>query len=73
MHDIYLVTGIILAALSIPAMLSAWSDGRVPRAPAIVVLIAGGLIVIAARSWPGGGLGFRDVPDAFLRVVAMVL
>ncbi len=72
MHDIYLVTGIILAALAIPAMLSAWSDGRTPRTPAVIVLISGGLIGFAVYRWPGT-LSLGDIPDAFVRVVARIL
>lgn len=72
MHDLYLVAGVILAALAIPAMLSAWSDGRAPRASAFMVLISGGLIALAVYRWPGK-MGLGDVPDAFVRVLARIL
>jgi len=71
-NDIMLVTGVILAALAIPAIISAWSDNRSPRLAAIVVLIAGGLIVIAAQTWPGG-FTFADIPGAFVRVAGEIL
>ncbi|GAB4299520.1 MAG: hypothetical protein Kow0058_15290 [Roseovarius sp.] len=67
--DLILVIGIVLAALSVPAVLSALSDGRPPRAGAISILVAGGLIVWAVQSRPGG-YRWEDIPRAFVRVVA---
>ena len=49
-NDLVLVVGIILAVLSIPSILSAISDRRAPRASAITVLIAGGLILFAVQA-----------------------
>ncbi len=67
--DLALVLGIALAALSIPSVLSAFSDSRAPRASALTILIAGGLIVYAVRTHPDG-YALEDVPDAILHVVA---
>lgn len=69
--DVMLVTGIVVALMAVPAMLSAWSDGRVPRAAAIMVMIASGLVVAALWARPGG-YTVADVPDAFLRVIRML-
>lgn len=69
--DIYLVVGIILGALSVPSMLSAFIDGRAPRSSAIVILIAGGLIWLAVDQKPGG-YTLNDVPDVFVRVFAQL-
>jgi len=71
-HDAFLVTGVVLAGFAVPAMLSAWSDGRSPRAAAITVMIAGGLIATAALTWPGG-FSPAEVPNAFVRMAARVL
>ncbi|WP_366523162.1 hypothetical protein [uncultured Tateyamaria sp.] len=68
----YLVLGIVLAGLSIPSMLSAISDQRAPRASAITVLIAGGLILLAIQTQPGG-YRLEDIPDVFVRVVAQFI
>ena len=65
--DLMLVTGIILAVMSIPAMLNAFADGRAPRLALIVVLIAGTLVVIAMTQH-GGGYTFAGLPDVFGRV-----
>ncbi|MCZ7674977.1 MAG: hypothetical protein M5U35_02475 [Roseovarius sp.] len=67
--DLILVTGIVLAALSVPAMISAISDSRPPRVAAFVAMAAGGLIIWAVSNRPGG-YGWDDIPRAFVRVVA---
>ncbi|GHC13105.1 MULTISPECIES: hypothetical protein [Gemmobacter] len=66
--DLLLVIGIVLAVLAVPAMVSAFSDGRAPRAASITVLIAGVLIVFAFTKKPGG-YEVRDIPNAFYRVI----
>ena len=70
--DLLLVTGLILAVLSLPSILSAISDNRSPRVGTVVLVIAGGLIVYALQIHPEG-YGWRDIPDAFFRVAARVI
>jgi hypothetical protein len=70
--DLALVLGFIIAALSIPSILSALSDKRAPRASAITVLIAGGLIVFAVQGKPGG-YRMEQLPDVFVSVIARYL
>jgi hypothetical protein len=70
--DLALVAGIVIAGFSIPSMLSALTDRRAPRASAVTVLIAGGLIIYGIRTHPGG-YSLQDVPAAFVRVVAQFL
>ncbi|MEQ6202020.1 hypothetical protein ABMC88_03100 [Sulfitobacter sp. HNIBRBA2951] len=67
--DLALVIGLIVAAFSIPSILSAISDRRAPRASAITVLIAGGLIVFAIQGKPGG-YQLAQIPDVFVNVIA---
>jgi hypothetical protein len=67
--DLALVLGIVIAAFSIPSILSAFSDRRAPRASAITILIAGGLILYAIQTKPDG-YTLEDVPNAFIRVAA---
>ena len=67
--DLYLVLGIIIAGFSIPSVLSAISDRRAPRASAITILIAGGLILLAVQTQPGG-YRLEDIPEVFVRVIA---
>ncbi len=70
--DLSLVLGLIIAALSVPSILSALSDKRAPRASAITILIAGGLIVFAIQSHPGG-YALAEIPDVLVRVAARYL
>jgi len=70
--DIALVLGIIIGGLSVPSILSALTDGRAPRASALTILIAAGLIYYALTVRPGG-YTLQGVPDAFVCVVALVL
>ena len=70
--DLALVLGVILGALSVPSILSALSDKRAPRASALTVLIAGGLILYAANQLPGG-IALDQIPDKFVSVLARYL
>ncbi|KZY51923.1 hypothetical protein HKX23_09895 [Sulfitobacter sp. KE29] len=67
--DLAMVVGIVLAVLSIPSILSAVTDRRSPRASAITILIAGGLIVFALRENPGR-YSFENLPEVFVSVAA---
>lgn len=70
--DLSLVIGIIMAVFAIPALLSAFSEGRAPRVGAILVMIASGLIVVAVLNRPSG-YRLDEVPDAFVRVIGKYL
>ncbi len=52
--DLMLVTGIMLGLLAVPALISAYSEGRAPRLASIFLLIAGTLIVVALSGRPSG-------------------
>lgn len=67
--DSALVLGCLLAAFSIPSIVSAWSDKRPPRSSALTLLAALGLVLYALRS-AEGGYTFAQIPDAFVRVAA---
>ena len=67
--DLAMVVGIVLAVLSIPSILSAVTDRRSPRASAITILIAGGLIVFALRENPRR-YSFENLPEVFVSVAA---
>ena len=69
---LYLVIGVVVLALSIPYILGAFIDHRAPRTPAIMLLIGGGLVVLAVTQQPGG-YAIQDVPDAFVRVIGSFL
>ena len=67
--DLTLVVGLVIACFSVPAMVSAYSDGRSPRAPALVLLIGGGLVIYALTARPGG-YRLDEIPEVFIGVVA---
>ena len=66
--DLMFVIGLVIGGFSIPSIMGALADGRVPRAAAITVLISGGLIVLALNNKPGG-YKIEDIPDVFVNVV----
>jgi len=68
-QDLYLVVGIIIVGFSLPSILGAMADRRTPRAAAILILIGGGLILLALSQRPGG-YTWAEIPEAFVRVVA---
>lgn len=70
--DLALVIGLLLAGFSLVGIISAVSDGRGPRASALTILIAGGLVVFALQAQPGG-YTFEDIPNAFVRVIGRFL
>mgnify|MGYP001813842091 CR=1 FL=1 len=70
--DVMLVSGMGLIVLSLPAMLSAWADGRAPRVGALVFLGGGGLVLWALRA-KEGGYRLSEIPDVFYGVVGQTL
>ncbi|MGB5557509.1 MAG: hypothetical protein WBN04_05800 [Paracoccaceae bacterium] len=72
MNDLFLVLGLIVSALAIPSVISAFSESRTPRAAAIMIMIGGGLVALAVTQQPGG-YSFGEIPAVFTRVVAHYL
>ena len=70
--DVYLVVGIVIAALAIPSLLGAFADRRMPRIALILLLIAVVLIGLAMYRQPGV-YTLTEVPNAFVRVIAAVI
>jgi len=70
--DTIFVVGFVIAVLSIPAMVSAFSDSRTPRVPAIIILIGGLMIGYAINERPGA-YSLETFPDTFVRVVGKVI
>ncbi len=67
--DLIIVVGIVAILLAVPAMLSSWVDGTVPRAASILVLI-GGVLIVVALTQHGRAYTFAEMPDVFMRVIA---
>ena len=70
--DIFLVLGIALGALAIPAFLNAFVESRFPRAALSVTALASGLVVWAMHARPSG-YRLEEVPSVFVRVLSQVL
>ena len=70
--DLYLTIGVVLAALTIPSLLSAWTEGRPPRTGFIMLLAAAGLVIAAVTQRPGG-YAFADIPHVMLGVLGRVI
>lgn len=68
-YDLFLIIGLVIVVLAIPAIFSAVSDGHAPRVPAVVILIGGGLVAFAATQKPGG-YELTEIPNVFIDVVA---
>lgn len=70
--DLMMVIGITLCVLSVPSLLSAFSDGRPPRFGAIILLVGGVLIGVALNQRPSGYTmpeimgSFKDVINRFI-------
>ena len=64
-----MVIGVVLGVFSVPAILSAFADGRAPRVAAFIILAGGSLMLWALTQEPGG-YTLLDIPNAFVRVVA---
>ena len=67
--DVLFVLGCIIGVLAIPAVISAFADGRAPRAPALIILLAGGMVAYAVIERPGN-YSFEQMPDVFARVIS---
>ncbi|SIN74797.1 hypothetical protein [Vannielia litorea] len=70
--DVIFVIGLVVGLLSIPALIGAFSESRPPRAAAILVLIAAGLISIAVIRKPGG-YTLSSAPDVFMKVISGIV
>ena len=70
--DLFFVIGLGVGLLAVPALISAFSESRPPRAAAIMVMISAGLLLIAVLQNPGG-YAVGEIPDVVMRVVAGVV
>ena len=66
--DLILVAGLVLSALSFPALLAAYSESRPPRMGALMLLIGGVAIAVALTQHPSG-YTFGEIPHVFVRVI----
>jgi uncharacterized membrane protein len=67
-YDLALVLGLVIVGFSIPAIVSAFSDSRTPRAAALMIMIGGGLTAWAVTGKPGG-YTIDEIPGVFVNIV----
>ena len=70
--ELIFIIGIVLGVFSIPAIMSAFSEGRAPRVAAITVILAGGMVLWAVKENPGG-YNLKEIPEIFVRVIGRYL
>ncbi len=70
--DLMFVIGLVITVFSVPSIIGALSDGRAPRVASLMVLIGGGLLVVAIGQNPDG-YSLGEIPDVFMRVVGRYL
>ncbi|MDP3862938.1 MAG: hypothetical protein Q8Q63_15290 [Phaeovulum sp.] len=70
--DLLLVIGLMIAALSIPSIVAAFSDSRAPRAAAVGLVLGGALVLVAIVTKPGGYTA-SQIPNVFALVFARLL
>ena len=66
--ELIFVLGCVLTAFSIPAIVSAFSDGRTPRYLVVIILIGVVMIGYAVNGRPGS-FTFDTLPDVFAKVI----
>lgn len=66
--DLFLVIGVTLGVLTVPSLLSAFSESRAPRVAAILVLISATLIALALTRKPEG-YSISEIPHVYKRVL----
>lgn len=70
--DAILTAGIVLLALSLPALVAAWAESRLSRLGTAMLALAAGMI-----GWPlyanPGGYQLAELPDVVLGVLARIL
>ncbi|SDE06315.1 hypothetical protein [Ruegeria marina] len=70
--DTVFVIGLVLAAFSIPAGVSAYSESRRPVSGMVSLVVSGCMMVYASRLRPGG-YALADIPEVFFGVVARMI
>ncbi|MDT0681138.1 hypothetical protein RM543_00455 [Roseicyclus sp. F158] len=70
--DLCLTLGILLGLISVPSLVSAFSDSRPPRAAVLLIVAATALIATATTRKPGG-YRIEQIPDVILETIGAVL
>jgi hypothetical protein len=71
--DILIVTATLVALFATSSIIAGWVERSVSWAALVSLAIGLGILAYVHLALRPGGLTFRDIPDAFVHVVAMVL
>jgi hypothetical protein len=66
--DVFLIVGLVVAVMAFPAVISAFSAGKPPRAAAVAAVVGGALMLAAITTKPGG-YRVEEIPDVAARVL----
>ncbi len=70
--DIALTIGLVIGVFSVPAMLSAYSENRMPRVSMLAFLAAAATIAWAWAAHPEG-YALADIPNVVVSVIAKMI
>jgi len=71
-NDFILVLGVLVGALTFPALVSSFSASRAPRG-AIIAFVTGGALIIWAVYQQPNTYSVEKFPDVFVRVIANII
>jgi len=66
--DLFFVLGLVIAGLSAPSIVSAFTEGRGPRMAVALLVVGGGMVAYAMTARPNA-YSFEVIPDVFVRVI----
>lgn len=69
--DLFIVVGILLAALALPSAMGAYVEGLFPTAALIFIGIGAALVIIAVLTAAGGYSPAR-IPRSFIEILARI-
>ncbi|WP_204112859.1 hypothetical protein [Shimia biformata] len=72
LSDYLLTIGLLVGLFSIPAMVSAYSDNRPPRASMAAFILSCATMAFAYSQHPGG-YDAADVPNVVVQVIADII
>lgn len=70
--DLIMIVGIVVAALSIPSIISAFSESRAPRLGIILIVTGAAMVAWSINAKPGE-FSFEEIPDLFITVLGRYL
>jgi hypothetical protein len=70
--DMAMAIGTVLGVLSIPSLLSAMSEGRAPKVVGLLLIAAGGLVIWALATRPGG-YSLAELPGLIIDMIARII